>query len=125
MVHLSDWMPWSQRGDLPDAVGLYVIAKGAESNIVYVGRTWSEGGLRGRIRAFHRSATTGLKGHAGGVTYHARIGPVVDDLMLRVHLPVSINPDAKIMRPYLDYAERHLIWTYVEAHGELPVCNSE
>ena len=31
----------------------------------------------------------------------------------------------KIMRPYIEYAERRLIWEHVSQHGDLPACNSE
>ena len=39
-----------------------------------------------RLRTFHRSATTGNKGHAGGITYHGMFGPYVDDLSIQVHV---------------------------------------
>lgn len=124
-IHLSDWFEWSSRTQLPESAGLYVIAKGEVANVIYVGRTWSAKGIRNRVRSFHRSATTARDGHAGGVTYHSTFGADVDDLQIRVHVPRVINPDERILRPYIEYAERRLIWEHVERHGELPVCNSE
>lgn len=97
----------------------------AERSTVYIGRTWGAGGMRDRVRAFHRSATTGVKGHAGGVTFNRVYGAEVDKLHVRVHRPIAINPAEEILRPYIEYAERRLIWEYVERYGELPACNSE
>lgn len=124
-LHLSEWLPWEKRIEHPTLPGVYVIAKERPGNIIYIGRTWGLGGLRDRLCAFHRSATTGLKGHAGGVTYNRLFGPVALDLFACVHTTVAINPAEKIIRPYIEYAERRLIWEHVEKHGELPACNSE
>lgn len=124
-LHLSEWTPWSERHKQPDCAGVYVIGKGDVYGVIYIGRTWGSGGLRERLRAFNRSAVTGQKGHAGGLTYSQRFGPDVEDLSVRVHVPITINPDQKILRPYIEYAERRLIWEYVSQHGDLPACNSE
>ncbi|TIL38592.1 hypothetical protein [Mesorhizobium sp.] len=124
-LHLSDWLPWADRGLQPAVPGVYVIAKERPGNVIYIGRTWGLGGLRDRLNAFHRSATTGLKGHAGGVTYHRVFGPLALDLFACVHTTVAINPSENILRPYIEYAERRLIWEYVEKVGKLPTCNSE
>lgn len=124
-LYLSEWLEWSRRSELPQVPGIYIIGRGALPQIVYIGRTWGGGGLRDRVRAFNRSATTGQKGHAGGVTFNRVIGAVTDDLFVRVHAPVAINPIEKILRPYIDYAERRFIWEYVAQHGDLPPCNSE
>lgn len=101
------------------------VGMGEDPTIIYIGRTWGDGGLRSRLRAFNRSATTGEKGHAGGVTYYTTFGPSVSDLMVQHHVPTVINPDEKILRPYLEYAERRLIWAHVQKIGMLPSCNSE
>ena len=124
-LYLSDWLNWDDRLDLPASSGIYIIAKGTETNVVYIGKTWGKGGLRKRISAFNRSATMGNSNHAGGVTYSQTFGNNVDDLSVRCHVPVAINPDPDILRPYIDYAERRLIWEHVERNGQLPVCNSE
>jgi len=118
-------LEWDRRGDTPELPGIYIIAKASVGDIVYIGRTWGAGGLRDRLRTFNRSATTGAKGHAGGVTYHNTIGADVSDLRVRVHQPIAINPDVAIIRPYIEYAERRLIWEFVERVGRLPLCNSE
>ena len=124
-LQLSEPIEWDKRATLPERAGVYIIARGVPSNTVYIGRTWGEKGMRSRIRAFHRSASTGQKGHAGGVTFHSRFDGDVSNLWISVHLPDGINQRPEILRPYIAYAERRVIWKYVAAHGGLPVCNSE
>lgn len=124
-IILSDWLPWEERGRAPTLPGIYVIAKDGTDNIIYIGRTWATGGLRDRLRAFHRSSSSGLKGHAGGVTFKGRYGEFRGELFVRFHVSHAINPDPAILRPYLEYAERQLIWEHVARHGKLPECNSE
>ncbi len=110
---------------MPDTPGVYVIAKGNPDDKIYIGKTWGGDGLRGRLRAFHRSAKTGEKGHAGGVTYHNLYGATVDDLLIAYHSSRVIRDDLVILSSYILYVERALIWEHVELHGRLPACNSE
>ena len=125
VIYLSKLFEWHKRTNLPDCAGLYVISKGDQEITIYIGRTWGKNGIKKRIRDFHRSATTGRAGHAGGVTYNSTFGAEVGDLYVRCHEPLIINPDPAILRPYIEYAERKLIWEHVEQHGVLPACNSE
>jgi hypothetical protein len=122
-IHFSEQFPWEHRGTLPDAPGIYRISKAGRA--IYFGKTWGEGGLRERIRAFNRSATSGMKGHAGGLTYHGQFGGDVSGLSVEVHVPLVVKRDPEVLYPYIQYIERRLIWEYVERHGGLPVCNSE
>jgi len=122
-IHFTGRVPWSQRVALPAEPGLYCISKAGQ--IIYFGKTWGSGGLRERVNDFHRSAVTGRKGHAGGVTYHARFGADVSDLSVEVHVPHAVSRSVGILCPYIQYAERRMIWEYVERHGAMPVCNSE
>lgn len=124
-MHLSEWVPWSDRGLQPACAGIYVIGKGHPASVIYIGLTRGKGGLRNRIRAFNRSAVTGQSGHAGGVTYHKTFGGDVEDLHVRVHSAIAIKTDLKILIPYILYAERRLIWEHVAQHGDLPACNNE
>ncbi|MCP3887082.1 hypothetical protein ACM25O_17420 [Sulfitobacter pontiacus] len=124
-LSLSNPIAWAERKTLPDRAGVYVIARGKPENIVYIGRTWGTKGIRNRIRTFHRSAVTGQKGHAGGVTFHGVFDGDASDLLVSVHLPVGIDTRPEILRPYIAYAERRLIWEFVRVHGRLPACNSE
>jgi hypothetical protein len=124
-IHISDWLDWQSRDRMPTDPGVYMIAKGQKDEVIYVGKTWGGDGLRGRVIDFHRSATTGQKGHAGGVTYHKRFGGQVDDLFVAAHVPVTIRRDREILYAYVLHVERCLIWQHVERIGRLPVCNSE
>ncbi len=123
-IHLTPPMPWAERAALPNEPGIYVVSKVAE--VIYVGMTRGREGLRGRVGDFHRSATTGFKGHAGGLTYFGRFGPIQpDDITVSVHVPVIIRRESEVLHPYLQHVERRLIWEHVERYGRLPACNSE
>lgn len=123
--NLSAWIPWNERDKLPDVPGVYLIAKGTPDNVIYIGKTWGGEGLRRRLRNFHRSACSGNKGHSGGVTYNEKYGLDVADLLVATHVSNIIRSDAQIMNAYVLFAERTLIWEYVEVHGEIPICNKE
>ena len=119
----SEWLKWAGRGDLPKVPGIYRVAKSKPSNIIYCGKSWGDGGVRKRVSAFHYSATTGLKRHAGGVTYHHKFGKSVRDLLVSVHIPYAINTDPEILWMYIRYAERAAIWDCVRSTGAKPICN--
>lgn len=123
--HLSAWVTWAERDTIPDVPGVYLVAKGDPQNVIYIGKTWGGEGLRRRLRHFHRSACSGNKGHSGGVTYSGRFGSDVADLLIATHVTNVIRSDSTIMNAYILYAERSLIWGYVELHGKLPACNTE
>lgn len=124
-LQISEPICWSDRKELPELAGIYLIAKGEASNLIYMGRTWDRKGIRNRIRAFHRSATKGKKEHAGGGTFHTKLDGDTNGLLVSTHLADGINPDPQILRPYISYAERGLIWEFVRDHGRLLRCNSE
>ena len=123
-VHLSPTLPWTERSAVPTEPGVYVIEK--EGAVIYIGKSWGGDGLRGRLGDSHRSATTGQKGHAGGVTFYGKFGAIDPvHIAVSVHVPVIMRRDPEILYPYIQYAERRLIWEHVERHGRLPACNSE
>ncbi len=124
-ILLSEWVPWPERRLQPTCGGVYIVGKGNPAKVVYIGRTSGRGGLRTRLRTFNRSAATGRSGHAGGVTYHRLFGGELDDLYVRVHSAIAVDPDPKILKPYTLYVERRLIWEYIAQFGGLPACNSE
>ncbi len=124
-LHLTDWISWDKRSELPSSPGVYLIAKERPGKIIYIGRTWGDGGLRARVTTFNLAALNGEAKHSGGRTCHRIHGPQVDDLFVCTHVPKVITPEPAIMRPYIEYAERRLIWEYVERTGKLPACNSE
>ncbi|WP_282129429.1 hypothetical protein [Roseobacter litoralis] len=79
-LHATEPICWDDRKELPELAGIYLIAEGEAENLIYIGRTWGRKGIRNRIRTFHRSATTGKKGHAGGVTFHSKLYGDTDGL---------------------------------------------
>jgi len=124
-IHLSPWTSWDTREQLPSLPGVYVIAKANPSEIIYFGLTCAKGGLKKRVALFHQVAVKGQGNHAGGITYNSLYGPELSDLIVAVHTPFAINPSEDVLHPYIKYAERRLIWEFVEQHGRLPACNSE
>ena len=124
-LELSEPLSWDRRNELAASAGVYVIAKADPANTVYIGRTWGSKGVKQRIGTFNRSAVTGRKGHAGGVTYHHTFGPHTDDLWVSVHIPTDVEVRPEILHPYIAYAERRFIWEFVDQYRRLPACNSE
>ena len=124
-LHISPWRKWEDRKGLPEQSGVYIVAKNSPENVIYIGLTSGQGGLRKRVAAFHRAATKRSAKHAGGLTYNGIFGSDVSRLFVAVHVPVAINPAKEISSTYIKYAERRLIWEFVEKHGKLPACNSE
>jgi len=123
-IRLLPPITWNERATVPAQPGVYVIGK--DGAIVYIGKTWGGDGLRGRLWDFHRSETTGQKGHAGGVTFFGKFGPIDPaSVIVSLHMPVIVRRDPEVLQPYIQYVERRLIWEHVEQHGRLPACNSE
>lgn len=116
-------MSWDRRGEVPKSPGIYAISKGTPENLIYVGLTQQTGGLRGRLGQFHRSATTGMHNHAGGVTYHKLFGPEVSGLIFTVHLAEIPKTSPLDLSDYLRTAERSAIWQHIARHGRPPACN--
>jgi len=115
-IHLCELRPWAERAAISNEAGVYVIAKAGE--VVYIGKSWGNDGLRGRLATFNYSASTGQKGHAGGVTFFGKFGAIIaDEISVAVHVPIAIRREAEILYPYVQYAERRLIWEHVERHG--------
>ena len=66
-----------------------------------------------------------MSGITPRVTFDGVFSGDASDLFVSVHLPEGIDTKPEILRLYIGYAERRLIWEYVKAHGRLPACNSE
>lgn len=122
-LHFLPFMTWDHRGTAPKSPGIYVISKGTPENIIYVGLTRQTHGLRGRLGQFHRSATTGMHNHAGGVTYNRLFGSDVSDLVFSVHLADVPANSSRDLPDYLQSAERSAIWQHIARHGRPPACN--
>lgn len=130
------WTHWSkregiQRCDLP---GVYVLARFESQppdevdptcvEVIYIGET-SRNSLSGRWYQFRRSAFELKGGHSGGWTFAARfcdnkVGPAPAWLHVAA-VPVDLHePHASA---FIRFAERRLIWEYVQRHGVMPQCN--
>lgn len=72
-----------------------------------------------------KTRLTGMSGTTPEVTFNVVFNGDTFNLFVSVHLPDGIDTNPEILRPYIVYAERRLIWEYVRLHGRLPVCNSE
>jgi len=124
-ILLTQPIEWSQRNTLPALGGVYVLSAGNSGDILYIGCTWASGGVKTRLREFHRSATTGKKSHTGGISFYNKGGVAIDDLSIRVHVREQGDQPTQVYRAYIAYVERLLIWEYAEQHNRLPKCNSE
>ena len=109
---------------MPRTAGVYLIYRG-EPEPIYMGETAEKNGILGRIAKFHKSGTTGKKSHAGGQTFFAAFDGDTLGLSIRYHEAPSELIDKKIIKAYVTYVERRLIWEHVERVGSLPMCNSE
>ena len=66
-----------------------------------------------------------MSGTIPGVTFNGVFNSDASDLFVSVYLPDGIDTKPEVLRPYIAYAERRLIWEFVRVHGRLPACNSE
>lgn len=72
-----------------------------------------------------KTRSAGMSGTTPGITFIGAFNRDASDLFVSLHLPDGIDTKPEILRPYIDYAERRLIWEYLRVHGRLPACNSE
>lgn len=104
VVRFSKWFRWQERDSAEgmECPGVYLLAhfpSGAPSEtdsgageIVYVGETCGQN-LQKRLRQFEKSAMTGEHAHAGGRTYHNKIGQIKGDLYVAVWPMRDLNPE--------------------------------
>lgn len=123
-IKLTNRVEWENLADVPDVSGVYVISKDSVGDVIYIGLTDGRGGLRKRLRTFNRAAHDGISKHAGGRTYHRTFGPDVSDLSVRVHPVTNFEYERELVKAWVAYVERRLIWEHIERVGALPVCNS-
>jgi len=132
------WLHWDNRAETPnhDRPGVYVLARFDETpctevdptaaEIIYIGETCSQT-LADRWYQFGRSAFQQKSGHSGGWTFAAtycdnRVMPPPAWLYVAA-LPVALDePHASA---FIRYAERRLIWEFVQRHGIMTPCNSK
>lgn len=93
-----------------------------DQDVVYIGETHRQTFLL-RWGDFNHSATTGMRGHAGGVTYHARFNGVQDELHVAA-FPFN-GMEEPALTAFIMYVECRAIWDYVRRWNVLPDCNRE
>lgn len=97
-------------------------AKPCDQHIVYIGETCGSM-LRKRWRQFNRAAFDGLFGHSGGITYRR----VFNDQGTALY--VAAFPIINVGEPhhsnFIQYAERKLLWQFVQRWNVAPQCNSK
>jgi hypothetical protein len=128
----SEWTLWSKRSALPlTCPGIYMLADFREhdrpirpslsSRLVYIGETCGQS-LHSRLYQFNRSGFLGKLGHSGGTTF-ANIYKAEQDpswLFISVAEVLLEEPHASA---FIRFAERALLWSYVQEHGAYPACN--
>jgi hypothetical protein len=130
--NFSNWMPWVSRKNFPNCKqpGVYLLAHFEQpplgpadplsKEIVYIGETCDQD-LAKRWRQFNRSASTGLKAHSGGRTYHANRSSRMDQLFVAAFIPETKDfPDLQIR-----FLERKAILDYAMKYESLPACNKK
>ncbi len=139
----SEWTPWQRRNDLGGLKypGVYVIAHAIQplvpkafawrNEIIYIGMTNSESGLRGRLKQFDNTIV-GKRGHGGAdrVRYKHR-----DYAVLSACLYVAVAPfecdvtavtavDLRMMGEVAQF-EYLCFAVFVEQFGQLPEFNNK
>ena len=129
-ITFSGWTGWGSRREIPDASapGVYLLGRFAivprrvdplNANIVYIGETVGQS-LIERWRQFDRSAFQEKDGHSGGWTYGDLISKKPHNLFVAA-MPVVLDEPER--SAFIRFAERSLIWDFVQRHGAFPKCN--
>lgn len=105
--------PWGQRTAIDSEPGVYAIMRGQEA--VFIAQ--AETGVRDRLIAFEKSATTGEGNSSGGKTFF-RKGLTFDEL--RIDVFEGSNGSTGVWADLKD----HLITEYIQRTGKRPVCNT-
>jgi len=132
-VVFSKWTRWGERTRLNGIQnpGVYALARFTKPprgpvelrarNIIYFGETCGNS-LRGRWRAFHRSAFEGNRGHSGGRTYRRRFGGKGMRGLYVAAFPVE-GLTKELRALFIRYIERKVILEYASKWGVAPKCN--
>lgn len=134
-VQFSEWMRWQEYPSHPDSKhpGVYLLGRFDsfpptlscfDENIIYIGETVNQT-LKERLYQFGRSAFRRTLGHSGGRTFSDKLlGGVGQDAPSWLYValfPVTLTEPC--LSAYIRFAERKLIWDYVQTWNALPQCN--
>ena len=135
VMEFSHWVGWDQRESIPGcrSNGVYLLAhfqnavpignaSPLEENIIYIGETHHQG-LAKRWRDFHRSASTGRKSHAGGMTYYERFKELSGDLYVAASVTFPSSWSERQRCFYIRYAEARLVAEFCLKYRTDKLCN--
>jgi hypothetical protein len=132
LAKFTSWHRWSDRYDLPVHLpGVYMLGQfqrrpnpgkpQISSKIIYIGETCGQT-LRGRLYQFHRSGFMNKLAHSGGSTFYKTFKPEPDPTWLFISVLAVEQPEPH-SSAFIRFAERALLWSYVQRYGTLPSCN--
>jgi hypothetical protein len=137
MEAFSRWVRWDDRLSLPqwDGPGVYVLARfeGAppaivdplDERVLLIAETHDQT-LAQRWRQFHRCATRGQRGHAGGRTFWSIFGNGGDTeipgwlCVAASGVPAGVDD----VKAYARGIKQDLLGRYEDRHGVPPACNA-
>lgn len=140
------WVPWKKRDRIKgiDRKGAYILAsfrrkpqktvalEGLLEEVVYVGEVHGNTkDLKKRLNEFERSASSGKKGHAGGLTFRRkrrREGLSLKKLyLIAFPAPEKFNGEFNLIQQQLfaRLIEREILWAYGVTHNHRPICNKD
>ena len=134
-IVFSPWVPWSDRAQINGArdQGVYLLAhfdddkvptgpaSPLDNRLVYIGETHGQT-LIERWSQFSRSAQTGVRGHAGGVSYRKKFGAVSLDLYVAVFSPQP-SKSTRCRSFFILFVEAKLVWEFSRANDPDQLCN--
>ena len=91
------------------------------SKLIYIGETCGQS-LHGRLYQFNRSGFLGKLGHSGGTTFALTFKAEPNPSWLYISV-MGVNMEEPHTSAFIRYAERALLWAYVQRHGAYPACN--
>ena len=131
LAKFSAWTPWTDRSGLSLTLpGVYMLAEFQEtprgkpalsSKLIYIGETCGQS-LHGRLYQFNRSGFLGKRGHSGGATFARTFKAKPDPSWLYISV-LGVDLQEPQSSAFIRYAERALLWAYVQQHGAYPACN--
>ena len=132
LAKFSAWTPWSERSTLSLTLpGVYLLAEfkgqaprgkpALSSKLIYIGETCGQT-LHGRLYQFNRSGFLGKFGHSGGATFARTYKASPDPSWLFISI-MAVDLEEPHTSAFIRYAERALLWAYVQQHGAYPACN--
>ena len=78
--------------------------------------------LHSRLYQFNRSGFLGKLGHSGGATFSTTYKVEQNPSWLFISA-AEVALEEPYASAFIRYAERTILWLYVQEHGEYPACN--